>query len=1383
MHNTTATLLILSLILSPITAIGVRAADQDVDWQQRGMPISQHFDTQDISSNPQNFVISQDHKGFLYVANGSGILVFDGEQWQNISNADQVIYRDFAISNDGKIYAGATNDLGYFVADDLGNWQFISIIAELPMAQQTEARKYLDEIFQVSIFQEFILFSSMSHLFYYHPSQGLKWIEKALYPISMTEHNRQLLVTSSKGPLHRIEVRKNRLVVTESKQLAENINFLNIISLGPQQQLIYDRKKIFRIDNQLNLSAFETDIDDWFIDNKITEIIVDDQQQLIVGTIHGGIAILSKNGQLRQVIGKNNGLKHNNISNLFIDREQNLWASSSSNGVSRIEYNSPISIFPSTGPHHLSATTVQFKDRIFVGALDGLFVLNKAKNKFQQSAFEKIDAEISLALSLLPVDDQLLVAHSKGIIKLTIKSSGELLLEPLLSNVLAPNTAVKRLIRSKDKTNTVYAVTNQGIIRLIKSEKGWQATDNPISVGEAIYSMQQTTKNELWLGSRLGHFFKLSNLAQWPDVTVTALDHANASPPMFANTMALGDSSLFNNGVGGTVLTLQDDETKLAPSKIADWQQYDINSLMLLHQNRSNQAWFASWSANINSDRVGLLRPINQQQYVIDFSPMDQLKLSFTLGLYQDLEEFLWVNSKAKIIRFDNRKRFKVPALNAPVMAEITEIGSNKTLLFNNQIAQQQDSTVQLQASENALRIRFSSVDFKHIDTVEYRYKLAETNADWSDWQLQDEIEVTNLSDGQHRLELQYRTRPQNISPSRIIMIERLPFWYQSWWGISLLLLLGVLVTLLSSFIISRYHNRQLFERAKTLENQVAQRTVEITQKNEQLKHKNEKLQKVDEAKNRFFTNISHEFRTPLTLAIGPLKEVINSGKIHSKDDLSYINTALRNNLHMMNLLGQVLDINKLESDGMPVNLSEMYLVSSIQYCLQRFQFQLQKRQLEFTTKGFENEYQIHFDPEHFEKIVLNLLSNAIKFSPQGSTLKIVITCADNHLSFSVADRGQGIRKEDIPHIFDRYYQGQDSSQTLQPGTGIGLALVKELLDLHHASIEVKSEWGKGTQFTVVFSDDSLIKKCPIDSQQTASNALLASTEAPQLEPREDTKEVDSTTAILGSTNINPVKKRVLVVDDNDELRQFIRSTLQNTYQIIEADNGRIALQKAIDEHPDLIVSDVMMPVMDGYQLAEQLKSNQITAHIPLILLTAKSAKRDIVEGLQQGADDYISKPFDNSELSARIAAQLAQQQRIAKQIYRQFRENENRQEGAQHSPSEIVVNPTDHFSESLITLINEKLADEYFDVEQMANGLNTTRSTLFRKIKKRFDCTPKQLLKSKRLAIALKMLKNHKGTVSEIAYAVGFQSLSSFSRAFTQEFGKSPTQIDHHEE
>lgn len=540
------------------------------------------------------------------------------------------------------------------------------------------------------------------------------------------------------------------------------------------------------------------------------------------------------------------------------------------------------------------------------------------------------------------------------------------------------------------------------------------------------------------------------------------------------------------------------------------------------------------------------------------------------------------------------------------------------------------------------------------------------------------------------------------------------------------------------------------------------------TQKKE-LEVQSEKLKELDQMKSHFFANISHEFRTPLTLIIGLLnKQLTNIEKPPSKTDC---NAMIRNSNRLLQLVNQLLDLSKLESGALKLTISEIDLVIYTKQITQLFIALANGKSLTITfnerplSNVFINESIYAFiDQEKMQMVLTNLISNAIKFTPEHGTIEIEVLVVDDKARIVISNSGKGIPSASLPYIFNRFYQVDDESTRQFDGSGIGLALVKELVELHHGQIRAESD-AQHTTFTVDLPlNQSLFKDAEIvDSIEHSIDKDYATTIAIDAETNQTTKIIKHK-APLDSEN----KLEVLVVEDNPDIRDYISGILEQDYIIYTAVDGEEGLEKANATIPDLIISDVMMPKMDGYELCNALKTNELTNHIPVIILTAKASKDSKLEGLEHGADAYLTKPFDEKELLIRIKNLIA----IRTQLQQKY------QRDLHLKPKQVkVTSAHQKFLKSLKEAIEANIDNDQFGVEGLGTEIGMSRSQVHRKLKALTDQSATQFIRNYRLHRAADLLNQESGNVTEIAYQVGFSSQTYFSKCFQELFGTSPSE------
>ncbi len=550
------------------------------------------------------------------------------------------------------------------------------------------------------------------------------------------------------------------------------------------------------------------------------------------------------------------------------------------------------------------------------------------------------------------------------------------------------------------------------------------------------------------------------------------------------------------------------------------------------------------------------------------------------------------------------------------------------------------------------------------------------------------------------------------------------------------------------SIAYARYEDFTNLEKAKN--------EIEITFN--ELKIAQAKLKELDQMKSRFFANISHEFRTPLTLILGQIDSVMSENiDVKEKGKLQVAN---RNARRLLGLINQLLDLSKLEAGSMELNAEQHNIVPFLKSLFYSFESLSESQNI---TLKFESECEkipVLFDPDKMEKIFYNLISNAFKFVSSNGEIKVSLTVIDGAAEIRIKDTGIGIPSDRLPHIFDRFYQVDGSASRKHEGTGIGLALTKELIELHKGSISVKSKEGEGSEFIIRLpkGDHKIETEEFIKMQPDLSLQMKNYNES-------GSAETKSKPAVSPADTHN--HEIILVVEDNSDVRSYVSSLLVKDYRVIEAADGVEGISNAKDEIPDLIITDVMMPGMDGFQFSTQIRSDVKTSHIPIIMLTAKAGLDDKIEGLETGIDAYITKPFSAKELRVRVRNLIYQRKQLRKRFSK----------STVIKPSEVTaVSMDQEFLEKTIKVIEQNFGDPQFGVEKLADVLYMSTSQLNRKLNALLAQPAGKLIRSLRLQRAADLLKQNADTVAGICYKVGFNDQGYFGRVFKRQFGISPS-------
>ncbi len=646
-----------------------------------------------------------------------------------------------------------------------------------------------------------------------------------------------------------------------------------------------------------------------------------------------------------------------------------------------------------------------------------------------------------------------------------------------------------------------------------------------------------------------------------------------------------------------------------------------------------------------------------------------------------------------------------------------------------------ESGAITLNHRQTVFSLEFAALRFLHPEKIRYQYKLEGFSDDWltADSRVR-KASFTNLNPGEYvfRVRATNNGIDWNEDSVRVAITIRPPFWKSPVaYFLYALSLLGLL--LLARWI--------LLERAR------------LKFRMEQERRHARQLHEVDEMKTRFFTNVSHEFRTPLTLILSPLEQLIQKeGPAGQQRQLQLIHRNAKRLLHLVN---QLLDFRKMDVQGLTLRPTRQDIVAFCREVYHSFSDLSEKKHINFTFETNAEDLEIVFDQDKLERILFNLLSNAFKFTPEQGrvAMRLHLPTTDSPaqwLTIQVTDTGIGIAPAQQEKVFERFFQGELPDNLINQGSGIGLAIAKEFVQLHGGTLSIDSEPDRGSTFTV---------RLPVRDALTPSDR-------PGADPVSETPAM-TTQAVMTPGNVAR-KPVVLLVEDNEDFRFYLKDNLSRQYTLLEAANGKDGWQLVQQHRPDLVVSDVMMPEMDGITLCRRIKADRHTAHIPVLLLTARSGEEQRLEGFKTGASDYITKPFNVAILTARIKNLIAQQQLVQQSL----------RPPMDITPGAIEVTSVDEkLVQKAIQAVEANIADPDFSVEDLSHELNMSRVQLYKKLMALTDKSPIEFIRTIRLRRAAQLLGKSQLTVAEIAYQVGFNNPKNFAKYFKQEYGVIPSQ------
>ena len=652
-------------------------------------------------------------------------------------------------------------------------------------------------------------------------------------------------------------------------------------------------------------------------------------------------------------------------------------------------------------------------------------------------------------------------------------------------------------------------------------------------------------------------------------------------------------------------------------------------------------------------------------------------------------------------------------------------------------------SEIRLRHDENSFTISYTALDYGDFERVHYYYKLDGFDSEWIDAGSSHSVSYSNLPSGHYT----FRLRTSDIasdeinSDERTISVVVAPAPANSWWAWLIYLALA------SALAYYLYRN--------------ARRVVHARRAARQAQMEKEQELRTNQMNMSFFANIAHEFRTPLTMIAGPVDQLVRGGNL-SGEDRGLLSVAQRSIQRMFKLVNQLMDFNKLENDTLRLSVEQLDVVRAMNDICDTFEFNAREKGITISRLGMEDALQAWTDGDKLEKIVSNLLSNALKFTPRGGRIDVSLDASDGQVKVSVADTGKGIPESQRENIFKRYYQLDNQTKAiLNYGTGIGLYYSRRLAELHHGSLTVDNrQEGTGAVFTLTF---------PMN-EEAYTDAERRPLESDGLA---DFRVIDAPVTVTSDASTREESEglsTILIVDDDLEIINYMRLLFSRDYRLITCTDADTALEEIRAEEPNLVLSDVAMPGKDGYELCQEIKQDIQLCHIPVILVTAKVTAENQVEGLNVGADAYVTKPFDPAVLSALIQSQLKNRERVRKLL---INATTTEEEGVDTALS----NQDKRFMEELYKLMEEELSNSELDVSRITKLLLISRTKLYYKIKGLTGETPSNFFRTYKLNRAAELLKNGRYTISEIADLCGFSTQSHFSVVFKKQFGVTPSE------
>ena len=1040
--------------------------------------------------------------------------------------------------------------------------------------------------------------------------------------------------------------------------------------------------------------------------------------QFVIGSNKGLTIINTANDteiNLKQDKTAASSISENTISSLLVDRDGNIWAGTRNNGLNYIyskdEWITTHPITPqSEEDTKVNCFTEDNSGNIYIGTQDNdIFKFSVQSNKFQQ--FKPKGEPLPLLVNALQVYDNSLWigAYSNGLIRMNSDGSS------------------KRYNKHHDRANmsTIYSLYQDSHNRLwAGSHTGLFLYDNAndefniaIELGyEAdVNQIIEDSKNTLWLAT------KQQGLISYDTRSKELIKHSLCDTlPLTINALTILNEKIYvgTAGYGLYIYDLKKNHFYKYPSPLFETHTTieDIGTLY-------NDIWAVTnrgiIKINPNTENVHCY---NHDQELIDCA-LNSMLISKSGEIYVGSNKGfnIYHPQKAPQKHINSSIVFN----NIKLDEDVVKINNNCEKQHDNQYT----CNIKVPYTYKQVHIDFIQPDYSAQSQIALRYKLNNFDKNWNySNSNQGGATYTNLTKGTYTFEVQSRNNNGEWGEdSALIKLIVLPPWWASHW------MIAIYITLLITTIIAAYS--YLLHRANAINKQKIQDIV------------NENEKRLSESKIKFFTHLTHEIRTPVNLILTPLEQIIGLEKAVPAEIKEDLNIAYKNGERLLTLINQILDFNKIEQNG-SINPTTFNLTEMVENMTLRFKPTIKQKGINLVTDFPEQKININTDIEALTKILSNLMTNALKFTKD--LIKITISQTDTHnIIISVYDNGIGIKKDEIDRVFDTFYQGEASDNLPLRGFGIGLSLVNILVKRLNGTINVDSIQGKYTNFTI-----ELPANIPLDKTV------------------ESTSEQDST---LQKRIINPInigtnesnnQGTMLIVEDNSDMMHYLVKTFNKTFTTITAFNGAEALEKINENKIDIIISDVMMPIMNGIELCNKLKGNINTSHIPIILLTAKVDNNSKIEGLENGADVYIEKPVSFNYLYAQVMS-LVENRNKLRELFSQKPFT---------AISSVTENKTEKkWLESVTEYIQQNISNTELSVDDIANNANMSRTLLYSKLKTITGMTPNELIRLIRLRKAAELISAGEYKINEICYMVGYNNPSYFAKCFQNQFGVLP--------
>lgn len=1273
-----------------------------------GIPYFSTFTPRDYPGEQQNRWVIQRHDKTMLFANSGGLLQHGDQHWRIFGGADitflSALQQSAADTN--IIWAGSFSNIGYFETTDSALFSYHSLTELLP-----DSLRDFSDVSEIVEFNESTFFLNDLYLFEYTPEDNQVNLPEIIY----NETGEDTRITHITGWRDRLYVfLDNGSLLTLDANLQTNrisfedgLSFSNIVATqkwGNQIILGDTRDGLLQFDGQ-RLSRFETVADDYLTEHLISDIAVFENANIAVSTDDGGTIILNGDGSLDALLAKKTGLRENIHNQLFIDHNEDLWIAGNES-ITKVYTGVPL--------RHLNGDVFGFGDAVqlhetddefYVGAMNGLYRYTDSKAAILESdpgdLFKKISPVSAPFWGFLQTGNGILTTSNSGVYRL----EGRRLTKLFDKESFFPFAFTE---------NKVLIVTSNGV-EMIAPENGKWIDLGSLDVAEFyIYAFAVSNDTTFWAGGVQGQLIKAvydreTNTFQQRTYTeADGLLASDAYEPVYLN-----GELIINSNKGYMVYDKAWDKLRSFDGlnrDLGNWGEY------LNLDNAGNY-----WSVYIEDEYRGIVKMMPETDSTWKRVPtVFELSKDHFGDFIEIYDERIWVGSTESIMYRD---------LYEPLVSTLPEVTIWQVQsLFDQEILSLGALPEEIPFQQKQIQIDVMSSSYRYPEKNEYRYRIDDGN--WSEWRSNPGIVIEKSLPGSYQLEVQTKDFMGQVSEPGLFGFSIIAPWYLShlaFAGYGLLFIGGIFLSVRG---LSNYRIRRELEQVKVKEA--------------------EKLIELDAMKSRLFANISHEFRTPLTISHGLVKKSLrerSDGKEISvtKRDMLLVN---RNLNRLRDMVNQIIDLTKADHDHLKLDRnyyrSEELVTLSVESFRSLAEYRGHKYQVEQSTDNSV----LFVDRSKVEIIINNLISNAIKFTRGAGHIRITSAVEKDVFRVTVSDTGPGIPQKDQDAIFERFYRIEQKDEEYVEGMGVGLELSRTLARLHDGELRLLPGTDHGATFELTLPVAKVDNSRPVINIEQADLQELAQDVPDDLQKTPKKKPTVQTF------------RKLLLVEDNEDMMDYVRGVLSHVANIKTAGNGKEAIDQIKNSPPDLIITDLMMPQMDGMTLIGELQKNKRWKDIPVIVLTAKAIDEQKTDLLRIGVVDYITKPFEPDQLMLKVRNLLTYAER--------------RMEVPE--PDETDLPETESLKEQVVAYIQKHISDSELSVDQLVSVFPQSRRSFYRNIQRSTGMTPSELIREMRFKTAERLTQSDKKfTLEELADAVGYKSATSFRKAFEKSYGKHP--------